>query len=177
MLDSQRGESVSLENRNEVASILNRLDREIAMPISRHFKLRYHLIGEHHPNARRAGITKREKVLPFNSRPPKFIYAIRIRIRSRKCPSQCMLSHGTHVAVLLHELAHLRHMDHGEDFARLLRDIFVYANRELRLFQKPLVNEFPSPWEWERAVWDTKGDINDDELLKLHQKWASSISC
>ena len=40
-----------------------------------------------------------------------------------------------------------------------------------REINKNIVNEIPSPWEWERKIWESRGDISDSELIKLHDQW------
>jgi hypothetical protein len=101
---------------------------------------------------------------------------MRIRIRSLDDPERTILSHGTHVAILLHELAHLKHMNHGPDFAIFLRDIYKFARVKLGIFKQELHNEVPSPWAWERAIWETKGSVSNESLLHLHSVWLDQAS-
>jgi hypothetical protein len=179
--DPLTGVEVALLNRDIVVGVLRRLESLIAIPVARRFNLKYSLIGEHHPCATKAGVTYRERMHMFRgsiaSDIPQYSYIIRVRIRSRVSPQRRMLSFGTHVAILLHELAHLRHMNHGEEFAFLLRDIYAFADESLHVFKsKDMFNEIPSPWGWERRIWDSRGHIDDDELHELHQQWISSLS-
>lgn len=60
------------------------------------------------------------------------------------------------MAILLHEMAHLRHMNHGKDFMMFLKTLFEYAANELKVFDAERLgaNEIPSPWNWERAIYD-----------------------
>jgi hypothetical protein len=162
---------IRLENQHAVAAILEELERRVVRPIIRHFNLATCSLTEHSPDERKAGITIRKRMTDAKSNIESFTYSIRVRIRSREDPVRKMLSHGTHIAVTLHELAHLKFLNHGPDFALFLRDIYVYARARLGLFQQPLHNQIPSPWEWERAIWDTKGDIDDVRLLQLHASW------
>ena len=174
MFDPESGEEIPLKRRDHVLAIIRSLERVVAVPIARHFNLTYSMIGEHHPNARKAGITTRERIVETREPglPSKSIQTIRVRVRSRVDPANAMLTHGTHVAILLHELAHLQYMNHGREFALLLRDIYRFANSTLGLFpSNGLVNELPSPWKWERRIWDTRGAVTDEELTGLHQEW------
>jgi|LauGreDrversion4_2_1035121.scaffolds.fasta_scaffold55217_4 hypothetical protein len=175
--DSLTGIEVALLNRETVMGVLRRLESLIAIPVARRFKLKYSFIGEHHPCANKAGVTYRERVnvVRGSSAPviPQYTYIIRVRVRSRISPQRRMLSFGTHVAILLHELAHLRHMHHGAEFALLLRDIYAYVDDTLHIFKSnDMVNELPSPWNWERRIWDCRGHVDDDELIKLYQVWS-----
>ena len=54
---------------------------------------------------------------------------IKIRIRHIDYPqdSKKFLNKTTIIAIILHELAHLKHMDHNLGFALFLKDIFEFA--------------------------------------------------
>ncbi len=58
---------------------------------------------------------------------------IRIRLRSRMSGS--FLKESSLVATLCHELAHLRHFDHGREFVRLYRQLLTHAR--LHGFYRP----------------------------------------
>ncbi len=60
---------------------------------------------------------------------------IRIRLRSRVTGE--LLRYSSLVATLCHELAHLRHFDHGQEFTRLYRNLLEFARRTGRYCPGP----------------------------------------
>jgi WLM domain len=166
MVDTIARRKVPLQRESEVAEILKHLERDLAEPVCRYFGLQYSFIGEFHPQNKRAGMTYTRNETFGKS---GIIKVIRIRVRHKETPESKLFSLGTLYAVLLHELAHLKCMNHSEKFAFFLRDIYAFANKSLKLFMKPesCHLELPSPWSWEREVFRTKGDLDDSKLSKL----------
>jgi len=54
----------------------------------------------------------------------------RIRIRLHQLRASELLKYSVMVDTLCHELAHLRHLNHGQRFWRLYRRILAYARRQ-----------------------------------------------
>ncbi|CAK8995704.1 unnamed protein product, partial [Durusdinium trenchii] len=167
---------VALKNRDKVVQTLHELNSKVALPICRHFGLRYNFFSEHHPQAKKAGVTCKEPLILRKQGPDgteiqetRYLVTIRLRLRlhpTKGDPQSDFLSHGTQIAVLLHELCHLKHMNHGKDFMLFLRDIFAFAQK-LGVFEAGESNEIPSPWPWENVIFQRAGNVSDDELLQL----------
>jgi predicted metal-dependent hydrolase len=96
------------------ARLMESLNRD-AERIALQFGLRYKSIG-----AERANVTRRYGVC--------FSDGV-IRIRLRHAVTGRPLKYSSLVNTLCHELAHLRHFDHGARFERLYRRILEYARR------------------------------------------------
>jgi len=174
---SAEGQKVPLKNRDKVVRTLHELNSKVALPICRHFGLRYNFFSEHHPQAKKAGVTCKEPLILRKEGPDgteiqetRYLVTIRLRLRlhpTKGDPQTEFISRGTQIAVLLHELCHLKHMNHGKDFMLFLRDIFAYACKLGVFDPAAMTNEIPSPWPWENVIFKTAGEVSDEELLKI----------
>ncbi|CEM38523.1 unnamed protein product [Vitrella brassicaformis CCMP3155] len=175
------GERVWLCRRKEVTEILHELHTKVAAPICRHFKLRYSFLSEHDCQAKKAGVTIKDPLIVKREGSDGEVYTeirwlatIRIRIRKKEAPND-LISRPTQLAILFHELAHLKHMNHGPDFALLVRDIFKFATAK-GIHPLGETNEIPSPWEWENAIFRTGGRLTDQQILSHFPPDQSPVS-
>lgn len=64
---------------------------------------------------------------------PIYVYThlIRMKIRDTKSPQdkKKFLNKTTIMAIVLHELSHVRHMNHNIEFALFLREVFQYSRK------------------------------------------------
>ena len=96
-----------------------RLNRD-AVVIATRFVLRYRAIEAERPRVkRRYGVCYADGT---------------IRIRLRHAATAKPLKYSSLVNTLCHELAHLRHFNHGARFQRLYREILEYA-RSVRIYR------------------------------------------
>jgi predicted metal-dependent hydrolase len=99
--------------------LMAQLNRDGAV-IAARFALRYRAIEAERPRVkRRYGVCYSDGT---------------IRIRLAHAASGKPLKYSSLVNTLCHELAHLRHFDHGVRFQRLYREILEYARR-LRIYR------------------------------------------
>lgn len=96
----------------EEREILERLDRDARLLAGRFGLPLDHLTKESDRVKRRYGSCDAKGV-------------IRLRLRDRR--NGAFLKHSSLVATLCHELAHLRHLDHGKRFRALYMQILEYA--------------------------------------------------
>jgi len=170
------GQKVPLKNRNVVIKTLHELNSKIATPICRFFGLRYNFFSEQHPQANKAGNTRKEPLILRKKNAEgeeteeiRHMTTIRLRLRvhpKKGNPQSDFIAKGTQLAVLLHELCHLRHMNHGKDFMLLLRDIYAQA-RKIGVFDPCWENELPSSFRWEKEIYHAAGEMPDEELLTI----------
>jgi hypothetical protein len=102
-------------DRREAATLIETLERDAAR-IARVFGLRYRSIAPERPQVkRRLGVCYRDGS---------------IRIRLSHATTGRALKYSSLVDTLCHELAHLRHFNHGRRFQALYRQILDHARRE-----------------------------------------------
>lgn len=154
---NSKGLEIPLLHRDKVTRVLRQLDTALR-PIVTRFKVRYTVLAENHPH---------EKLAAFTLEVDK-LYCIRVRIRSPACPNDIKKIYRweTLLALLFHELAHVRYMHHGTDFRLLLRDIYRYA-AEIGTFQVGQSNQIPSCRGWENRCFETAGAVSDREIASL----------
>jgi hypothetical protein len=116
------------QTRHDENSLLEQLRRD-AKAIAEPFSLQFTRIGKTRCDARIYGCCDSDG-------------HIRLRLRSRATGD--FLKYSSLLATLCHELAHLRHFDHGSDFTRLYRRLVRFA-REIGLYRPSASGVRPPP--------------------------------
>ena len=162
----EKGEEIPLLHRDLVARILEGLDRSV-QPVLHHFKVFYSALSEGHPQWSKPAFTTRIS-LNFDEGIKAFAHHIQLRVRQKAAPNDVNLfyNRSTLQAVLFHELAHIRHMNHGVEFSMLLRDIYHYAHKK-GVFRSGQIHQLPSCRVWENLLFACAGSMSDARLLEL----------
>ncbi|HIF94553.1 MAG: M48 family metallopeptidase [Myxococcales bacterium] len=110
-------------DRRTKKALLDRLEQD-ALRICARFRLEYRVLEAEHANVkRRYGVCYSDGT---------------IRVRLRHATSGKPLKYSSLVNTLCHELAHLRHFNHGQRFQDLYAEILGWARRE-RIYQPGIV--------------------------------------
>lgn len=169
---NQSGEWIPLLHRDKVEKILKEIDESIK-PILKRFNIFYAALSENHPTRGKAAITFRVPV-KFIGKDNEIVkqkaHHIQLRVRNKQFPNDLarLYNRSTLLAVMFHELAHIRHMDHGPDFMLFLRQIYYYA-RKLSIFPKGEEHQLPSCRSWEKRIFETRGKVTEEELMSLYE--------
>ncbi|CAG9315449.1 unnamed protein product [Blepharisma stoltei] len=171
---NKEGKQIPLLHRGIVVKTLYNLHRDV-QPIVNKFNLHYAALSENHPTKGKAAFTNRIPLKFFG--PNAHAHHILIRIRHPSSPNdpKKFYNKSTLLAILFHELAHIRHMDHKQDFMLLIRDIYSYANR-INLFPKDEEHQMPSCREWEKLIYNFKGRVSDEVLNDLYKSNDASFT-
>eukprot|EP00928_Gymnodinium_smaydae_P084232 TRINITY_DN67506_c0_g1_i1.p1 TRINITY_DN67506_c0_g1~~TRINITY_DN67506_c0_g1_i1.p1 ORF type:complete len:365 (-),score=30.96 TRINITY_DN67506_c0_g1_i1:35-1129(-) len=181
---SASGDEVSLMNQNQVLNILRQLYHDVVVPLCNKFGLRDEKcdrfrLFEKKCQVRRPGVAQRfshvvrRYSIQGMRKDKSSVVTIRLRVRVHPTegdPQREFLSIGTQIAVLIHELCHLKFMTHCKNFMFLLRDMFQEATR-LGVF-KPgeMTNQIPSAAPWENEIVRTGGGVDTQTLLTLFRE-------
>jgi hypothetical protein len=123
----RRGER-NLDRRTK-KELLDRLERD-ALQICARFRLEYRVL-----EAERANVKRRYGVCYSDGT---------IRVRLRHATSGKPLKYSSLVNTLCHELAHLKHFNHGQRFQTFYGEILEWARRE-RIYRPGLVQKPAAP--------------------------------
>lgn len=169
---NDKGDSIPLLHRDQVSRILQSLDKDV-QPLVHHFHVHYSALSEGHPQWTKAALTNRIR-LQFDKGLKAFAHHIQLRVRCRAAPNDLekFYNRGTLLGVLFHELAHIRHMNHGDDFMLFLRDIYKFASKT-GLFRLGQEHQLPSCRAWENALFTSGGRLSDEELRSISAHTAS----
>ena len=132
-------------------SLMQRLNAD-AQRIARRFGLRYREIA-----AERAGVKRRYGVCYADGS---------IRIRLRHTLTGRSLKYSSLVNTLCHELAHLRHFNHGLRFRAFYAELLEYARRE-GIYQPGPAAPEPARWPEPPAPRARKREQPPDSQLTL----------
>lgn len=169
---NEKAEEIPLLHRDVVARTLQELDRDV-QPVVNRFKVFYSALSEGHPQWSKAAFTNRIG-LKFDEGLKAYAHHIQIRVRCRSSPNDPSLFYNksTLLAILFHELAHIRHMNHGCDFMLFLRDIYRFAAK-CGVFRLGETHQLPSCRQWENALFATAGHLSDAQLKEMMAPRAS----
>lgn len=163
---NDKGEEIPLLHRDVVLRTMKELDREI-QPVLKEFQVYYSGLSEAHPQWPKAAYTNRIP-LNFEAEEKAFAHHIQIRFRNRSAPNDSLqfYNKSTLFALLFHELAHIRHMNHGYEFMYFLRDIYKFAARK-GVFKTGEYHQLPSCRLWENRLFEKAGALYDFELREM----------
>ena len=163
---NKEGEVVPLLHRDKVTKILVILDK-IVQPILNKYNIIYSSLSENHPLSRKPAVTHRIP-LKFIT-PTMFAHMIQIRVRNQQGPNDYrkFYNRATLLAMLFHELAHIRFMNHGKEFMFFLRDIYQYAHFINIIPAED--HQLPSFRKWEKAIFHARGNISNSKLIEIYE--------
>ena len=174
---------IPLAHRDLAAYLLDDLHTHVATPIMRWLGVSYKSLRERHPQENKRGMTesvplfKEEKTGKENDFKTKKVrcgthYHISIKLRTGPTHSE-FYNRGSLLALLFHEMAHMKAMNHGEGFLKHVKGIYDFAT-DKGLFKpgEPDANwvcQVVSPWGWEKKIYETGGKAELEELLQIHR--------
>lgn len=176
--DRKTKKSMQLFHQNKVLALLKAVDRPLQV-LAKLNNLHYKIFTEASVNQK---VLASNQELFINLSSPQLgpsreqekplfgkTYHINLRVRNQDKPNDpaLLMNFTTAFTIMIHELAHVRHQNHGKKFMLLTKKLFCQALKMKMYPEKEEPHMYPSPRDWERAMYESRGEISDSDLIAL----------